>query len=688
MTLQKRVFALFDMAVLLALMGSRIAFAQPSYLLHLQAEGDGTGTIQVMPSGVVCTPPCSYTLPGGSQLTLTAQADPGSVFTAWLGDRCFGSGPCTVTLNSNLTLRAGFGLPQGFAVTYTRPAEGDTGVASYSQPDIRFNRTPAAGPGMSGITLMTGAKEPIPVTPVLRATEKRLAIIPAANMQPGATYTLSVPEDAVLDEAGSPLGEPVQLSFTVASASAPRMYLTAYPKHLMEGSRTRVSVWFEKPVQEDRTIILTQSPPGELTGPTEILISPGEVLGEVELRARSNAGSTSDVAVTLSAAEPAAGQKSFIVEVKNDTRITGSSLRFLAASVISETDGDGVFEPGESAEVRFDVVNSGPQTICNVVLTFRVLNTRNMSILGGAPFQCNIGCLGAGRAGSCDRGFGADDDLPTGIYFIEVAGTSTANSILDREGISVVNRAQPDLTMSIGSTLSNPRPPGSIFNLQITPRNNGNGFAAPPALPAPGLPFFRLLMDVEGQTHVLYERVYANMRGDDTHSQDFSLPITYPTTPGTHAIRAVIDPDVLVGEGNEGNNESLTRFITVSEPNQEPVLAPIGGPWVVSAGTQLCFNLSASDPNGNALSFSVSPIPEGASLVPAGVGSARFCWTPSNDQAPAVYPLTFMVSDNGTPSMSDSEDVMIEVLDLDLPELIFEDGFEAGDTSQWEATPP
>jgi hypothetical protein len=190
-----------------------------------------------------------------------------------------------------------------------------------------------------------------------------------------------------------------------------------------------------------------------LTGPTEILISPGEVLGEVELRARSNAGSTSDVAVTLSAAEPTAGQKSFIVEVKNDTRLTGSSLRFLAASVVSETDGDGVFESGESAEVRLDVVNSGPQMICNVILTYRVLNTRSMSVLGGAP--CN---LGAGRAGSCDRGFGADEDLPTGIYFIEVAGTSTANSILDQEGISVVNRAQPDLAVSIGSTLSNPRP--------------------------------------------------------------------------------------------------------------------------------------------------------------------------------------------------------------------------------------
>lgn len=579
-------------------------------------------------------------------------------------------------------------LSTGFAVTYTRPADGDTEFGATSQPEIRFNRVPAAGPGMSGITLTDGEEALVPINPVLRASERRLVITPATSLLPGVTYTLSVPQDAVLDEMGNPLSGPVLLSFTVALAGTPRMYLTTYPKYLMENSRTRVSVWFEQPVPEDRTITLTQTPPGELTGPSEIFIPAGEVLGEVELRARLNPGSTSDVAVTLAASEPAAGQRSFIVEVKNDTRITGASLRFLSAAVVSETDGDGVFESDEHANILFEVVNSGPQTICNVILTFRVLNTLNLSISGGAPFQCNMGCLGAGRAGSCDRGFRADEDLPTGNYFIEVAGTSTANSILDREGISVVNRAQPDLTLSVGSTLSNPRPPGTVFNLRYTPRNDGDGFAASPVLPAPGLPSFRVFMDVEGQTQVLYDHVYAEVRGDINHSQDFSLPILYPTTPGTHAIRAVIDPDGLVGEGNESNNEALVRFITVEEPNQEPVLEPIGGPWMVSEGTQLCLTLSATDPNGDALSFSVSPVLAGTSLVPLGPSEARFCWTPFSDQGPAVHRLTFAVSDDGTPPLSDSEIVTVEILDLDLPPLIFEDGFETGDASQWSISPP
>ncbi|HEX6899890.1 MAG TPA: Ig-like domain-containing protein [Thermoanaerobaculia bacterium] len=574
-----------------------------------------------------------------------------------------------------------------FAVIYTRPAEGDTEVSVNNQPEVRFNRAPVAGPGMSGITLTDEEDMPVPFNPVLRASENRLVIVTGSSLSPGVTYTLSVPQDAVLDETGAPLAGPVLFSFTAALAGTPRMYLTAYPKYLMEGSRTRVSVWFEKPAPVDRTVTLTQTPPGELTGLSEIFIPAGQVLGEVELRARLNHSSTDDVYVTLAASEPAAGQRSFIIEVKNDTSVTGTSLRYLAAGVTSETDGDGIFESNEHAEILFEVANFGSQMVCNVILTFRVLNTRNMSILGGAPFQCIIGCLGAGRAGSCDRSFGADENLPTGDYFIEVTGTSTVNSFLDQQRIQVVNRAQPDFLLNVGTTLSNPRPPGTIYNLQITPRNTGDGFAASPPLPAPGLPYFRVLMDVQGQTQVLYDRVYAEVRGDVNHSQDFSLPIVYPPTPGTHAIRAVVDPDGLIGESNEGNNEAPVRFITVSEPNQAPVLAPIGGPWTVNVGAQLCLNLSASDPNGHALSFSFSPALTGTSLVPLSPSSARFCWTTSSNQGPAVHSLAFTVTDNGTPPLSDSETVIIEVPGSNLPVLIFEDDFETGDTSRWLPPP-
>lgn len=637
------------------------ALAQPTYRLFLSAEGDGSGTIQVEPGGLVCSPPCLYNLPGGSQLTLTAVPDEGSVFTSWLGDRCFHSEPCAFTLNGDVTLRAGFGLPEVFAVTYTAPANGDTGVAPSSQPHLFFNRTPAAGPGLDLVSLTDAEGRSVPVTPVLRPTERRLVVIPTSGLLPGTPYTLSVPGDAVLDPEDNALPEPVLIAFTTALPGAPRVHLTAYPKYLMEGSRTRVSVWFEEPSTDERVVVLSQAPAGELTGLTEIAFPPGEVLGEVELRARLNHGSTSDVAVTLSAAEPAAGQESFVLQVKNLTGVTGPSLKFQAAGVISETDGDGVFESGEIGRVLFEVANFGSSMICNVVLSFRVLNTTNLSILGGAPF-CDLGCMTAGQSRSCNKDFRADDDLPTGDYHLEVAGTSTANSILDQPRIQVVNRALPDLSLNVDSITSNPLPVGTVVHLEYTPWNLGHGFAVPPPLPAPGLPFFRVLMEVEGQTRVLYDRVYSEVRGDIEHDQTFDLPIVYPTTPGTHALIASIDPDGLVAEGDEANNQALIRFITVAEPNQAPVLASIGGPWTVSAGSEVCLSLAGSDPNSDTLAFSVSPLPTGAVLSPTGPGSASFCWTPSSDQGPGVWKLTFSVQDDGTPPLSDSEVVSIEVL--------------------------
>lgn len=646
----------------LFLIASAPTHAQPTYRLILSAEGDGSGSIQVEPGGLVCLPPCLYNLPAGSQLTLTAVPDEGSLFTSWLGDRCYDSEPCSFSLNGDVMIRAGFGLPDVFGVTFTLPANGETGVATSSQPHLFFNRTPVAGPGLELVALSDSEGAAIPVTAVLRPSELRLVITSASSLLPGATYTLSVPPDAVLDEQGNTLPDSVLVTFTTALAGAPRLHITSYPKFLMEGSKTRVSVWFEEPSAEERIVTLTQTPPGELTGPSSITIEPGEVLGEVELRARLNHGSTSNVAVTLSAAEPEAGQQSFVIEVQNYTGLTGPSLVFQAASITSETDGDGTFESGEIGSALFEVANFGSSTICNVVLSFRVLNTRNMRILGGTPFQCSLGCMNAGQSRSCSKSLLADPDLPTGDYFVEIAGTSTANSILDQPRFPVVNRSLPDLRLAVENVTGNALPAGTVVNVKYSPENSGDGFATPPPLPAPGLPFFRVSMVVDGETRVLFDRVHAEVRGDIEHSQTFDLPIVYPTTPGTHALIASVDPDGLVVESDEASNQASVRFITVAEPNQAPVLAPIGGPWAVSAGTELCFNLSASDANGDGLSFSVPLLPVGASLVPTGATSARFCWTPSGEQGPAVWDLTFTVSDDATAPLSDSELVRIEVL--------------------------
>lgn len=98
--------------------------------------------------------------------------------------------------------------------------------------------------------------------------------------------------------------------------------------------------------------------------------------------------------------------------------------------------------------------------------------------------------------------------------------------------------------------------------------------------------------------------------------------------------------------------------------NQAPVLAPIG-PKSVNENQLLAFTATATDPNGNALTFSAGNLPAGATLTPAGV----FSWTPTYAQS-GNYNVTITVTDNGTPAASDSEVVTITVNNVNRPPVL------------------
>jgi hypothetical protein len=93
-------------------------------------------------------------------------------------------------------------------------------------------------------------------------------------------------------------------------------------------------------------------------------------------------------------------------------------------------------------------------------------------------------------------------------------------------------------------------------------------------------------------------------------------------------------------------------------PNRAPVLNPIaaqGGP----EGVELTFIATASDPDaGQALAFSLEgAVPTGAILTPAGV----FTWTPTEVQGPGSYPITVVVTDNGSPALSARQTVQFTI---------------------------
>jgi len=90
--------------------------------------------------------------------------------------------------------------------------------------------------------------------------------------------------------------------------------------------------------------------------------------------------------------------------------------------------------------------------------------------------------------------------------------------------------------------------------------------------------------------------------------------------------------------------------------NQPPLLNLIGDKSV-NEGELLEFTISASDPDGDELSYSASNLPEGTSFDS---DNQTFSWTPRYDQA-GLYSVYFEVSDG---QLTDSENVTITVVQL------------------------
>ncbi|MGI2336712.1 MAG: Ig-like domain-containing protein [Dehalogenimonas sp.] len=114
-----------------------------------------------------------------------------------------------------------------------------------------------------------------------------------------------------------------------------------------------------------------------------------------------------------------------------------------------------------------------------------------------------------------------------------------------------------------------------------------------------------------------------------------------PTQTGTYNV------SFTVSDGKLTDSETIS--IVVTYPNRAPVLNPIGNK-AVTVGQNLEFVLSATDADGNALSFSASNLPSGASF-----SNARFSWTPTQT---GTYNVSFTVSDG---KLTDSETISIVV---------------------------
>jgi hypothetical protein len=100
--------------------------------LDVVRAGAGTGTVTSSPAGITCGGTCSAEYDNGTPVTLTAAPDRSSIFTGWSGGGCGGVAPCTVVMNTDLTVTAIF---QPATVQLTVTADGP-GTVSDDQGQI------------------------------------------------------------------------------------------------------------------------------------------------------------------------------------------------------------------------------------------------------------------------------------------------------------------------------------------------------------------------------------------------------------------------------------------------------------------------------------------------------------------------------------------------------------------------
>ncbi|MCP4992875.1 MAG: DUF11 domain-containing protein, partial [Gammaproteobacteria bacterium] len=186
------------------------------------------------------------------------------------------------------------------------------------------------------------------------------------------------------------------------------------------------------------------------------------------------------------------------------------------------------------------------------------------------------------------------------------------------------------------------------------------------------LTFTVSVSDTKGDSHS-YGLYNASTGMNIDNSGEFSWTPNEAQGPGTYFITVIVTD-------TGGLTDTTVVMITVGELNEAPVLVAIGDQTI--AETQLfTLTLAATDNDlpVNSLSYSMTNAPVGATLV-----GDIFSWTPDANQGPDQYVMTFIVSDDGSPVLTDSETITITVNNT--PSVVITESDSSTDVSEGGVT--
>jgi hypothetical protein len=173
--------------------GTTTVIVIPSQTLTVTKIGSGAGSVQSSPAGIACGSTCSASFTGMLQVTLTAAADVGSRFAGWIGEACFGTDPCIVTMNGAKSVTATF-LPAGgvgfHTLTPCRVVDTRNAAGPYGGPVLAAGTARAfAIAGQCGVPADAAAVA-LNVTVTNPTSAGHLTVFPGTGAVPG-TSTIS-----------------------------------------------------------------------------------------------------------------------------------------------------------------------------------------------------------------------------------------------------------------------------------------------------------------------------------------------------------------------------------------------------------------------------------------------------------------------------------------------------------------
>ncbi len=214
----------------------------------------------------------------------------------------------------------------------------------------------------------------------------------------------------------------------------------------------------------------------------------------------------------------------------------------------------------------------------------------------------------------------------SGSYSVTFTVNDGSASDAETINITVTNVNQPPVLDPIGAqSLAE----GDIYNLVINASDPDNN---PLTYSATNLP--------SGAVFIPSTRSFSWIPGND---QAGTYQVLFSTS-----------------DGSLSDSENVT--FTVGNGNEAPVLTSIGS-QTIGESSLLSFVITASDVNGDSLSYSTSGLPTGAVFA---ADQQRFSWTPDYTQA-GNFTVLFTVTDG---LFSDSESIAITVTNSNRPPVI------------------